>query len=320
MGHGTMIIDTHAHILRKFHGHIGGGQTHGIGYGRVRIGEAAPIQHVPPFRRKTTFPPEVLIAQMDWAGVDKALLLQGSTHGEQNDYVAKAVARYPDRLIGAAYVDPRDPDAEAQFAELTARRGFDVLKLEMSVGWGFVGVYPDLRLDEPGLAWLWPAAERQGTIVVLDLGAIGSASYQTEAVAGILARHPSLRVVIAHLAQPPLAAPDDADLNAQWEAQIALGRNPNVMFDLAALPAYGTQEYPYPLATRYIQRAAELIGAEKLMWGSDAPGVLALGTYPQLLQYVQRHCPFFSADDLAGVLGGNAWRLFGAVFEKQAAS
>ena len=48
----------------------------------------------------------------------------------------------------------------------------------------------DLQLDEPGLAWLWPAAERQGVIVVLDLGAVGSASYQTEAVASIVNRHP----------------------------------------------------------------------------------------------------------------------------------
>ncbi len=311
-----MVIDTHTHVLQRLHGHLGRGRTRGVGYGRAVIGGGAPFVHLPPYRRETTFPPEVLIAQMDWAGVDKAVLLQGSFHGESNAYVAQAVARYPQRLIGAAFVDPRAPNAQASFAHLTNAGGFGVLKLEMSVGWGFTGVYPDLRLDEPGLAWLWPAAERQGVIVVLDLGAVGSASYQTEAVAGIVNRHPALRLVIAHLAQPLLAAPNDAHLNALWEAQIALGRHPNVWFDLAALPAYAPEDYPFPTAQRYIERAVELIGAERLMWGSDVPGLLGQATYPQIMSYVARHCPFLSANERAAVLGENAWRLFGEVFSR----
>jgi hypothetical protein len=176
-----MVIDTHAHVLQRLHGHIGRGRTRGAGYGRAIIGGGAPVQHVTPFRRETTFPPDVLIAQMDWAGVDKAVLLQGSFHGESNASVA-VVARYPGALHRCG-VDPRAPDAQASFAQLTSAGGFGVLKLEMSVGWGFTGLYPDLRLDEPGLAWLWPMAAQHGVIVVLDLGAVGSASYQTEAVA-----------------------------------------------------------------------------------------------------------------------------------------
>jgi predicted TIM-barrel fold metal-dependent hydrolase len=229
------------------------------------------------------------------------------------------VARYPQRLIGAAFVDPRWPDAQAQFERLTGPGGFAVLKLEISVGWGFTGLYPDFRLDEPGLAWLWPAAEQQGVIVVLDLGAVGSASYQTEIVAGVVTQHPRLQVVIAHLAQPPLAAPDDAALNAQWEAQIALGRHANVWFDLAALPAYGDEDFPYPAARRYIARAAELIGTERLMWGSDIPGLFGQGTYRQLVGYVARYCDFLTPEAREAVLGGNAWRLFGPIFGRAAA-
>ncbi len=311
-----MVIDTHAHVLRRLHGRNGAGRTRGLGYGRAQIGKGAPLVHVPPFRRETTFPPDVLVAQMDWAGVDKAVLLQGSFHGESNAYVAQAVARYPERFIGAAFVDPRAPDAQASFAQLTGPGGFSVLKLEMSVGWGFTGLYPDLRLDEPGLAWLWPAAEQQGVIMVLDLGAVGIASYQTEAVAGIVTSHPALRVVIAHLAQPPLVAPDDAHLNALWEAQIALGRHANVWFDLAALPAYAPEDYPFPTARRYIERAVQLVSAERLMWGSDVPGLLAHATYPQIVSYVARHCPFLSPNERAAVLGENAWRLFGEVFRR----
>jgi predicted TIM-barrel fold metal-dependent hydrolase len=311
---GGMVIDAHAHVMRRLHGRTGAGRTRGRGYGRAQIGQGRPFQHLPPFRRETTFPPEVLIAQMDWAGVDRAVLLQGPFYGEANAEVAQAVARYPDRLIGAAFVDPRAPNAAAAFAQLTGAQGFRLLKLELSVSSGFVGLYPDLRLDEPGLAWLWPAAERQGVIVVLDLGAAGSASYQTEAVERIVAQHPALQIVIAHLAQPPLAAPDDARLNTLWEAQIALGRHANVWFDLAALPAYALEDYPFPTAQAYVARAVELIGATRLMWGSDAPGLLGQASYPQLLSYVARHCSFLSAEARAGVLGENAWRLLGEAF------
>src|SRR5829696_2370032 len=106
-----MVIDAHAHVMRRLHGRTGAGRTRGLGYGRAQIGDGPHFQHLPPFRRETTFPPEVLIAQMDWAGVDRAVLLQGSFHGEANDYVAAAVARYPGRFIGATFVDPRAPDA-----------------------------------------------------------------------------------------------------------------------------------------------------------------------------------------------------------------
>lgn len=305
-----MVIDAHTHIVRRLHGRVGVGRSRSLTYGRAQIGASQPFQHVPPFRRETTFPPDVLIAQMDWAGVDRAVLLQGSFHGEANDYVAAAVARYPGRFIGAAFVDPRAPDAEASFARLTGEQRFGVLKLELSVATGFLGLYPDLRLDEPGLAWLWPAAERQGVIVVLDLGAVGAAAYQTEAVEKIVAAHPALRVVIAHLGQPPLTAPDDVKLNTLWEAQIALGRHANVWFDLAALPAYAPEDYPFPTALRYIARAVERIGATRLMWGSDVPGLLGQATYPQLLSYLTRHSQFLTDEARAAVLGGNAERLF----------
>ncbi len=311
-----MVIDVHTHIVRRLHGRTGAGRSRSLSYGQAQIGAGAPFQHVPPFRRATTFPPEVLIAQMDWAGVDRAVLLQGSFHGEANDYVAAAVARYPGRFIGAAFVDPRAPDAQASFARLTGAQGFGVLKLELSVATGFLGLHPDLRLDEPGLAWLWTAAERQGVIVVLDLGAIGAASYQTSAVENIVAQHPALPVVIAHLAQPPLAAPDDAERNALWTAQIALGRHPNVWFDLAALPAYAPEDYPFPTALRYIARAVELIGTDRLMWGSDVPGLLWQATYPQLQTYLTHHSPFLTDEQRAGLMGGHAEQLFGKVFAR----
>lgn len=100
-----MVIDAHAHIFPKVQGLIAAGQTRGLGYGRVTVGNEE-IQIMPPLSEKTIHTPEMLLSHMRWAGVDKAVLLQGPFYGECNQYVRDAVEAYPDCLIGLAYLDP----------------------------------------------------------------------------------------------------------------------------------------------------------------------------------------------------------------------
>jgi predicted TIM-barrel fold metal-dependent hydrolase len=91
-----------------------------------------------------------------------------------------------------------------------------------------------------------------------------------------------------------------------------LARRPNIWFDISSLPAYWrTEDYPYPTARQYLRRAVEMVGAEKIMWGTDVPGLLTFATYHQLLGFVARHCDFLSQEDLEGIVGGNAWRVYG---------
>ena len=161
------------------------------------------------------------------------------------------------------------------------------------------------------MAWVWEAAEARNMVVTLDLGEVGSASYQTDAVRRILDNHSKLRIVIAHLAFPSITKGPDENLDRLWRDQILLGCHPNVWFDIASLPALsGSEDYPYATARGYIRQAVELIGAEKLMWGTDIPGVLPFATYPQHLNYVARHCDFLSDVDLQKILGRNAWHVY----------
>jgi predicted TIM-barrel fold metal-dependent hydrolase len=271
---------------------------------------------MPPTAGLTRFPPEVLLDYLDWAGVDKAVLLQGSFYGECNGAVRRAVRQWPDRFTGAAFVDPRGPNPQAALRR-RANEGFCILKFEMSVGTGFMGLYPDLRLDEPAFVDLYALAAELGFTITLDLGAPGSPSYQTDLVEALARRHPATRLVIAHLAQPPLAAqyaaPATSEQDAAWEEQLTLGRLPNVWFDLSALPhfASATEDYPWPSALAAVQRAAARIGADRLMWGTDIPGTLAGATYHQLLRWVSRHCDFLSPAERASVLGDTAAHVYG---------
>ncbi|MHB9037424.1 MAG: amidohydrolase family protein [Armatimonadota bacterium] len=306
-----MIIDAHAHIFEQVRGLIAGGQTRGLGYGKVAIGDAS-LQVLPPLCEQTRHTPEMLIAHMDWVGVDKAVLLQGSFYGECNEYVRQSVQSYSDRLIGVAYVDPWADGARGRFDAVVSANCFRGLKLEMSEPTGFSGLYPGVTLSTPDLTWIWDGLEKSKMVLVLDLGAVGSASYQTDAVRKIAEDHPNLKLVIAHLGQPTPIAEADPSLWKIWQNQIDLGSMPNVWFDTASIPAYLAEEgYPYPSGTRYIQAAVERIGPEKIMWGTDVPGLLAHATYPQLRKAAQMHTAFLSVDDQARIMGGNAAEVFG---------
>lgn len=306
-----MIVDAHAHIFPEVCGGIAAGPTRGVGYGRVAMGDGV-IQAWPPLCADTCHTPEMLVAHMDWVGVDKAVLLQGPFYGECNAYVQEAVRHFPERFIGAAYCDPWDENAHEKFGHIRSRQAFRAVKLECSETAGLCGIHPRARLDDADIAWLWTEMEEAGLVLTIDLGEVGSRSYDTDAVRNIAERHERLKIVVAHLGQPGPSLDEDAGKRRLWEAQIDLGKMPNVWFDMASLPAYFESErYPFPSAGRYLHAAIERIGSDKILWGTDIPGLLAHATYRQLLDMTEDHLAFLSADERAGVMGRNALEIYG---------
>jgi predicted TIM-barrel fold metal-dependent hydrolase len=305
------IADVHVHVFPEVRGMTGVGPTRGLGYGRVTRGGET-LMLMPPYNEKMIFSPEMLIANMDWARVAKAVLLQGSFYGECNPYVIEALKRYPDRLVGAAYFDPWEPgDRQAKLEEIFLSEAFRAVKLECSVGTGFFGVYPEADMAASQLDWLWRELEKQGLVLVLDLGEVGSRSYQTEAVRAIAENHPDLKIVIAHLGQPKPNVHADDRLKELWVRQISLGLLSNVWFDCAALPAYlPDEDFPFPSVEGNLQEAIDRIGPTKVLWGSDIPGLLSLASYPQLVKMARLHTAFLSPSDQEKVLWENARQVF----------
>ena len=224
----------------------------------------------------------------------------------------EALDRYPDRLVGAAYFDPWGPDSRQEFETIIASPKFRVVKLECSEATGLCGLHPNARLDMPEITWLWNELEHRGLVLTLDLGAIGSRSYQTGAVRAIAEGQPDLRIVIAHLGQPNPSAEADAERWSLWWEQIDLGRLHNVWFDTAALPAYlPDEDFPYSTAERYLHLALERIGPSKVLWGTDLPGLLRHLNYPQLVRLAKLHTQSLSPNEQAMILGENAMRVYG---------
>lgn len=257
--------------------------------------------------------PQMLISNMDWAQVDKAVLLQAPFYGKHNDYVAKAVKLFPERLIGTAYLDPWDQDCHGEFEKIVDSGSFKAIKIELSETCGFLNIYPNARLTMPEIWWLWKEMEKHGLILVFDLGAVASKSYQTDEIRQITDKHPDLKIAICHLAQPTPLVEANPVLWEKWKEQIDLGKLPNVWFDTASLPAYVQQDerYPYPSAGKYIRIAIDRIGPEKIMWGTDLPMTLTYATYPEHVKMSRSHVTFLSAEDQRKIFAENAMLLYG---------
>ncbi len=228
-----------------------------------------------------------------------------------NDALAAACTRYPNRFVPLASVPLQDPPAAARELERTAHLGLRGVEIPPNVcGQG---------LDEPQFEVFWEAAEAlqmavcihpfdaapQGMLARYGLGNLVGNPYDTGLAAalliygGVLERHPALRVVLYHGggAFPSLVGRLDMGYRVYPECQAAIPRPPSTYVDQFAFDIIAFR----PDMLRYL---INTYGAERLVVGSDYPlpaglahpvaEVKALGLDPETE---------------SAVLGGNACRL-----------
>ena len=150
------------------------------------------------------------------------------------------------------------------------------------------------------------------TSVSFDLGRPGDGSYQTDQIASIAKRHPGLKIVLCHMGQPSRAAERNPELWSAWLEQIRLGTLPNVWFDLSALPYHvqKEEEYPFPSTKRYFDLARGIVGAKKLLWGTDIPWLLGTANYQQLVAHGKFLLSDCTEKEREMMFAGNAWDVY----------
>jgi hypothetical protein len=90
-------------------------------------GEDHVIQYMPVGMQEMTAPPELMLAQMMYAGVDHCLLQAGGSYGAMTEMNAFAQQQYPGRMTGMMHVDEAKAGTEAELAKVD--HAFHVLKL-----------------------------------------------------------------------------------------------------------------------------------------------------------------------------------------------
>lgn len=297
-------IDIHAHIFSSVHGRNCLGEVCSERFGRVTNGgKVKPF--MPPLSDTTRFGVENLLELMTEAEVERALLVQNPTIGSVNGEILQAVSRYPERFAGVIQVDPFLDGCQVELERWAATGMFRALKLELSSGWGWLASHPELNFHYDMLEPLLKGAARYGLHVIFDTGPTGGPAYRPGDMAEMAGRHPELTFIVEHLGyMTPDGNPE------MHRSLLELGRRDNVYFGISAAGQLLEESYPCPQAMELVRRAGELMGAGKLLWGTDCPTTMCRYTYKQMKEIVELHTPFFSEEERRMVLYGNAMRLF----------
>ena len=84
----------------------------------------------------------------------------------------------------------------------------------------------------------------------------------------------------------------------------------NVYIDTSTVPDYYEEEYPWKTSVNIIEECYRKVGADKMMWASDYPGMLKKGTLNQLIRLVTEECKNIPESAKEKIMAENARRLF----------
>lgn len=288
------IIDAHSHLWLRQDTEWNGMAIKTLKNGRsLFLGEE--VQMVPPFMIDGVNSAEVFLSNMDYARVSAAVVTQEYIDGIQNDYLLDVQRRYPDRFIVCGMCDFYNPGYAEHVLRLI-KQGFRGIKIPAQRL-----IIDDRRvmLTEDEMMSMYHIMEDNDVFLSIDLA---DGDTQVGEMREIIQECPNLRIAIGHFAMATREG---------WEQQVKLARNANVMIESGGITwLYNTEFYPFAGAVRAIRTAADIVGMDKLMWGSDYPRTITAITYRMSYDFVLKSNDL-TDNDKTLFLGENAKRFYG---------
>lgn len=297
-------IDAHLHLAQVVAGYCRRGELRAVGGGKARWGNGEVFQLFPPEFGDVNFTAERALEMMKENQVEKAVLMQGSMYGFQNQYYIQVMEQYPDWFCASCTVDPFMTNHLETLKLYLEKHRFRVVKFEVSSGGGLMGCHDPFDLAGERMMEMFRLIESCQGAAALDVGDISMPSHQPEALAKIAGECPGMKLVVCHLLAPVRTR------QKEWEESLKLLNQENVWFDIAALPkVMEPDSYPYPETVEYLARAKELLGAEKLLWGSDAPYAAVGDSYGHLCDYLEKS-NLFTEEELEKIYYHNSQKVY----------
>ncbi len=249
------------------------------------------------------------VEEMDSAGVAQSVLFVADfaarlgdvpfSIAEENRFIAEASKRYPDRIIPYYGIDPRRPGAADSYERAIKEWGVKGIKLHPVVGY-----FPHDRICYPiyelCVAYGLPVIFHSGSSTLPRTYSRFTHPLEFDQVAGDF---PRLTIIMGHAGK-------------EWWADCVTIANghPNMVLELSSWQAK-LRDNPQE-AVPAIGKMRDVLGVERLVWGSDFPALRREMSLKECVEVFQR-LPSLGADygirfdesDVEAILGGNAARL-----------
>jgi L-fuconolactonase len=253
--------------------------------------------HLPHWNRTFTF--GELKPQLARAGVGATVLVQSADNDADTDHMLAVADAHPEIAAIVVYV-PLDRPAEAVRRLAQLRRDSRV-----------VGVR-NLIHDRPDPDWILRPDVDEGLSALEEAGTtfdyVAELPRHLSHVPELSRRHPRLKLVIDHLSKPPIGNPN----HEPWWSLIAeAAQNPLVYGKVSGLYTKHDPGGWTPDALRpFVDRALEVFGPSRLMYGGDWPISVAAGGYGPVFDGLAEVLGGLDGADLEEVMSGTARRFY----------
>lgn len=289
------IIDAHAHLWLRQDTVVNGRPIRPLPNGRADfMGEER--QMLPPFMIDGRNTAEIFLSNMNYAQVAGAVIVQEFIDGPQNEYLAEVSMKYPDRFFVNGMCEFREPGFLPEAIRLmdSGFRGLAIPAHRLPLE-GEKRVW----LNSPEMISLFKEMERRGVILSITLA---DGDTQVGEMKEVIQECPDLKVAVGHFGMVTVPG---------WMEQIKLAQAPNVMIESGGITwLFNSEFYPYPSAIKAIKEAADAVGMEKLMWGSDYPRTITAITYRMSYDFIVKS-DALTEEEKHAFLGDNAVKFYG---------
>ena len=306
-----MIIDVHRHLVIK--GTVQGSyiqaasKSFSMMYNKANKTHITPREYIDVIVRKEIDPnADNVIAEMDAAGVDVSVIFPvdyGLLLGEppihifdQNKLYAEIARRHAGRMIPFVAIDPRRQGGLKHCEQAHREWGMKGFKLHAGVGY---------MPDDPVCNWVYEKAAEWDIPIMCHTGGAPSAPLHWENsrpayFASAAARYPETVFILAHA----------GDVGWWQEAMQAAAWLPNVYLDLS-LWQKPFRKMPYREFVAWLRHLTDMVGADKLMFASDAPHPNFHCRLPEWARVFKELPKEFSQEEKDLILGGTAMQVLG---------
>jgi predicted TIM-barrel fold metal-dependent hydrolase len=240
-----------------------------------------------PPHRPNGFSAEEMLAEMDAAGVDRAVVVPPTWVGDNNQTALEAAAKYPERFAVVGRFNVKARDAREQLNGWLKRPHMLGIRATFHTK-----PYIDW-LDDGSLDWYWDACERLGIpVMALVPGMVRK-------LLPIAEGHRELKILIPHMGCRLDSR--GAEAFSSLEDLVALARYPRVFVMLSSAPNYSNEAYPFRDLQPFIKRIFDAYGPGRLLWGADLSRLTS--TYSECLDHVRNTLDFLGSGDKEWMLG-----------------